>query len=80
MHFDNVLFIVYIIYTHEAITVSVSQCTYLPVIIMHVYNNLTSAYVHMISTEPLMEWILYNYTIFQIKIRHLVIYELFILQ
>ena len=77
MCFDNVLFIVYIIYTHEAITVSVSQCTYLPVIIMHVYNNLTSAYVHMISTEPLMEWIL---PIFQIKIQHLVIYKLFILQ
>jgi len=44
MHFDNVLFIVYIIYTHEAIAVSVSQCTYLSVInsiFYDVYNNLT---------------------------------------
>ena len=45
---------------------------------MHVYNDLTSAYVHDLNrTSHGMDII---YTIFQIKIKHLVIYKLFILQ
>ena len=73
MHFDNVLFIVYM---HEAIAVSVSQCTYLSVIIYDVYNNLVFAY----DLNRTSHGVDITYAIFQIKIQHLVIYKLFILQ
>ena len=66
MHFDSVLFIVYIIYMHEAIAVSVSQCTYLSVSLC-----MFTVIYDLNRTSHGMDII---YTIFQIKIQHLVIY------
>ena len=57
---------------------NVLSCQSSLVSFMHVYNDLTSAYVHDLNrTSHGMDII---YTIFQIKIKHLVIYKLFILQ
>ena len=49
---------------HEAIAVSVSQCTYLSVIIYDVYNNLIFAY----DLNRTCHGVDITYTIFQIKI------------